>query len=56
LSPPEQHKWVTKMLGYEYEIIYEKGMNNVDLDSLSCQYQDEGSLLSLSTPILDWLE
>jgi hypothetical protein len=25
LSSPKQHKWVTKMLGYDYEIIYNKG-------------------------------
>lgn len=24
LSSIEQHKWVTKMLGYDYEIIYKK--------------------------------
>ena len=29
LSSPEQHKWVTKMLGYDYEIIYKKGKHNV---------------------------
>jgi hypothetical protein len=25
LSSPEKNKWVTKMLGYDYEIIYNKG-------------------------------
>jgi hypothetical protein len=24
LSSPEQHKWVNKMLGYDYEIVYKK--------------------------------
>ena len=44
------------MLGYDYEIIYKKGMNNVVVDALSCQYEDDGSLLVLLAPILDWLE
>ena len=29
LSSPKQHKWVNKMLGYDYEIIYKKGKENV---------------------------
>ena len=56
LSSPKQHKWVTKMLGYDHEIIYKKGKDNVVADALSRQYEDEGSLLALSTPILDWLD
>ena len=51
----EQHKWVTKMLGYDYEIIYKKGKDNVMANALSQQYEDEASLLSLSAPIPDWL-
>ena len=35
LSFPEQCKWVTKMLGYDYEIIYKKGKDNVVVDALS---------------------
>ena len=43
------------MLGYNYEIIYRKLEDNVIVDAL-CQYEDEASLLALSTPILDWSE
>ena len=53
---PEQHKWVTKMLGYDYEIIYKKGNNNAVADALSHQYEDEGSMLALSSLVLDWLD
>jgi hypothetical protein len=31
----EQQKWVTKMLGYDLEIIYTKGKQNVVADALS---------------------
>ena len=53
LSSPKQQKWVTKMLGYDYEIIYNKGKDNVVANVLSHQHEDEGSLLSLLAPIPD---
>jgi hypothetical protein len=54
-SPPEQQKWVTKMLGYDYEIIYKKGKENVVADVMSQKYEEEGSLFSLSFTITNWL-
>jgi hypothetical protein len=44
------------MLGYDYEIIYKKGRDNVVVDALSCQFEDESTLLSISLPIPDWIE
>lgn len=35
LSSKEKQKWVTKMLGYDFEIIYKKGKLNVVADTLS---------------------
>jgi hypothetical protein len=32
LSSPKQQKWVTKIFGYDYEIIYNKGKYNVVVD------------------------
>jgi hypothetical protein len=29
LSSEEQQKWVTKILGYDFEIVYKKGKQNV---------------------------
>jgi hypothetical protein len=29
---PEQQKWVTKLFGYDYEIIYKNGKDNVVVD------------------------
>ena len=35
ISSSEQQKWVTKLFGYDYEIIYKKGKDNVVADALS---------------------
>jgi hypothetical protein len=35
LSSKEQQKWVTKILGYDFEIIYKKEKKNVVADALS---------------------
>jgi hypothetical protein len=34
ISPLEQQKWVTKLFGYDYEIIYKKVKDNVVADAL----------------------
>jgi hypothetical protein len=56
LSSPKQQKWVTKIFGYDYEIIYNKGKYNVVVDALSIKYEDEGSLFSLSFIVPYWLQ
>jgi hypothetical protein len=56
ISSPEQQKWVTKIFGYDYEIIYKKGKDNVVVDALSQKYEEEGSLFSLSFIVPDWLQ
>ena len=45
LSLEEQQKWVTKMLGYDFEIIYKRGKQNVVADALSRKDEDVESLL-----------
>jgi hypothetical protein len=35
LSSEEQQKWVTKVLGYDFEIVYKKGKQNVVVNALS---------------------
>jgi hypothetical protein len=52
----EQQRWVTKLFGYDYEIIYKKGKDNVVADALSRKYEEEGSLFSLSFIVPDWLQ
>jgi hypothetical protein len=56
ISSPEQQKWVTKLFGYDYEIIYKKGKDNVVPDELSRKYEYEGSLFSLSFIAPDCLQ
>ena len=40
LSSEEKKKWVTKMLGYEFEIIYKKGNQNVVPNAFSRKDED----------------
>ena len=40
LFSEEQQKWVTNMLGYDFEIIYKKGKLNVVADALSRKDED----------------
>jgi hypothetical protein len=35
ISSQEKQKWVTKLFGYDYEIIYKKGKDNVVVNALS---------------------
>jgi len=55
-SSVEQQKWVTKIFGYDYEIIYKKGKDNVVVDALSRKYEDEGSPFSLPFIVPDRLQ
>jgi len=45
LSSKEQKKWVTKMLGYDFEIIYKKGKLNVFANALSRKNEEVEALL-----------
>jgi hypothetical protein len=56
LSSLKNKKWVDKLFGYDYEIIYKKVKYNVVVDSLSRKYEDEGSLFYLSFIVPDWLQ
>ena len=56
LSSNKQQKWVTKMLGYDFEIIYKKWKQNMVEDALSRKYEDVVTLLcALSIIQPDWI-
>ena len=56
LSFEEKKKWVTNMLGYDFEIIYKKGKQNVVADALSRKDEDvEALLCAISIIQLDWI-
>jgi hypothetical protein len=57
LSSEEKEKWVTKMLGYDFEIIYKRGKHNVVADALSRKEEEtKGSLCVISILKSDWVE
>jgi len=45
LSSKAQQEWVTKMLGYDIEIIYKKGKKNVVANAFSRKDEDVEALL-----------
>ena len=45
LSSEEQQKWVTKILGYDFEIVYKKGKQNVVVDALPIKVEDVEAFL-----------
>ncbi|GJR82098.1 putative mitochondrial protein [Tanacetum coccineum] len=47
LTTPFQFKWLPKILGYDYEIVYKKGSENVVADALS-RMDSSGELLQIS--------
>ena len=41
-------------MGYDYEITYKKGKDNIVADSLSRTFDDQGSLSAISMPVPNW--
>ena len=56
LFSEEQQKWVTKMLGYDFEVMYKKWKQNVVVDALSRKDEDVEALLCFIFIIQpDWI-
>lgn len=49
----EQQKWVSKLLGYDYEIIYKKGTKIVVADALS-QLPEQADLVAINNSSNIW--
>ena len=55
ISSPEQQKWVTKLLGFDYKITYKKGKENVLADALS-QLPEQTEVSAISLPTSNFLK
>lgn len=55
IQTPEQHYYLSKLLGFDYMIQYKAGATNVVADALSRRPPETGQLLVLSVPQLDFL-
>ncbi|KAD3642211.1 hypothetical protein E3N88_31435 [Mikania micrantha] len=53
IQTPEQHKWASKLIGYDFEIHYKPGKENHVADALS--RIPDPQLLTLSMPHFQWL-
>lgn len=52
VQTPEQYKWATKLLGYDFEIIYKPGKENIVADALSRIDQPQLLTLYATKPVL----
>ena len=56
IQTPEQHYYLSKLLGYDYHIEYKAGPTNKVADALSRIPSTAGQLMLLSIPHLDFLD
>nr|GEZ96356.1 reverse transcriptase [Tanacetum cinerariifolium] len=54
VQTPEQHKWLTKLMGYDFELHYKPGKENKVADALS--RPEQTALMAISLLIAAWLE
>lgn len=49
-----QQRWVAKMLGYDFQVLYRKGSTNAVADGLSRQHPTEGQCWQLGSTSIIW--
>nr|GEW51077.1 reverse transcriptase [Tanacetum cinerariifolium] len=54
VQTPEQHKWLTKLMSYDFELHYKPGKENKVADALS--RPEQTALMAISIPTAAWLE
>ena len=50
-----QHKWLSKLMGFNYSISYKKGVENKVVDALSRRGMSGGELAAISVAKAGWL-
>ena len=54
IHTPAQQRWVSKLLGYDYEMVYKKGAENRVADALS-RHPESDELAALTTPVFPFI-
>ncbi|PRQ41877.1 putative nucleotidyltransferase, Ribonuclease H [Rosa chinensis] len=54
ITTPAQQKWLLKLLGYDYTIVYKSGNTNIVPDALSRQ-GELNSLMGVSSPVFEFI-
>nr|GEY10318.1 reverse transcriptase [Tanacetum cinerariifolium] len=53
VQTPKQHKWITKLMGYDFELHYKLGKDNRVANGLS--RPDQARFMAVSAPTAEWL-
>lgn len=49
-----QHKWLSKLLGYDYSVVYKKGKDNLVVDALSRCHENQVGCNAIHVVVPEW--